>query len=445
MRIFKSSIILSMIFATAISLAACGEKVSEKNKEEVSVHTEIPDNKENDEKQQNKEDSYEQTLFDNSRVHTVNIDISKENWDDLLENYLDKTKYEADITIDGEKIKRVSFSTKGNSSLKFAENNRYSFKVNFGKFVDGQTYKGLDKLHLNNAFGDRAYMKDYISYEIFKNTGVKAPLLSYVWLTINGKDYGLYIAIEEIGESFLKRTSNGEGKLYKPKTENINDHIKGEDLVYTDDNIDSYTGIFNHDVTAVTEKDNLTVINDLKGLAQGDNLNDFIDTDEVIRYFAAHNFVLNYDSYTGVMIRNYHFYLNNGKLSMLPWDYNNSFGKLSSVDKDNYTSGELGKSITEPLKGSAEQMRPMWSWIVSDKKYKEQYYKVYDELLKDYFESGKCSKDIDDIYKMIRPFVEKDPTTNVTAEEFDNACDLLKNLTTYRAKAIRSQISEKGK
>ena len=113
------------------------------------------------------------------------------------------------ITIDGETIESVSFATKGNTSLTSvagdADSVRYSFKVNFGKYNKEQTYYGLNKLNLNNIYADATYMKDYLSYEIFRQAGVDSPLVSYVWLTINGEDHGLYIAIEDISEGYLNR------------------------------------------------------------------------------------------------------------------------------------------------------------------------------------------------------------------------------------------------
>ena len=82
---------------------------------------------------------YESMLFDTSIVHKVDVDIAEEDWADLLENPTDKTKYHADITIDGEKVKDVSFATKGNSSLIFVaadpDSDRYSYKVSFGQYV----------------------------------------------------------------------------------------------------------------------------------------------------------------------------------------------------------------------------------------------------------------------------------------------------------------------
>lgn len=41
-------------------------------------------------------------------------------------------------------------------------------------------------------------MKDLLSYQLFRDVGVEAPLVSYIWLTVNGVDQGLYTAVEDV-------------------------------------------------------------------------------------------------------------------------------------------------------------------------------------------------------------------------------------------------------
>ena len=60
-------------------------------------------------------------------------------------------------------------------------------------------------------------MKDYIAYDLFRKMGVPAPLTSYVFITVNGKDFGLYLAAEDLDDSFLDRTCREEGSLYQPE------------------------------------------------------------------------------------------------------------------------------------------------------------------------------------------------------------------------------------
>lgn len=62
-------------------------------------------------------------------------------------------------------------------------------------------------------------MKDYISYEIFRQIGIEAPLCSYAQIYINGLLNGLYLAMEEIDGAFVDRAFEGNGEIYKPSND----------------------------------------------------------------------------------------------------------------------------------------------------------------------------------------------------------------------------------
>ena len=480
-------------------------------------------------------------LFDTSKVHEINVEISEEDWEDLLAHPLEKTKYHASVTIDGNRVENVSFATKGNTSLSMvasSDSDRYSFKINFGKYNKKQTYFGLDKLNLNNIMSDATYMKDYLSYTIMREAGVPSPLISYVSLKINGELHGLYIAIEEIDGSFLERNlGTKDCALYKPEDERLDndnagapengmpggdmpdmgfpissgmpgnppdgfqpgmnmpdnsgepmtppdgfnpgdnmpdnsgmpmtppDEINpgserpgeggnggqgqfpsiggssaGADLKYTDDDPDSYSAIFDNCETDVTDTDKSELIAALKALSTGDDVDKYWDIDELVRYFAAHNFVQNYDSYTGNMLHNYYLCENSGKVSVYPWDYNLAFCGFARSDD---AASMINQGIDTPLLGASEEARPLWNAVVSSEEYLESYHKVYDELLKSFFESGKCKAEIETISEMIRPYVANDPTAFYTEAQFEEAVEMLKKVCELRAESIRLQLDGK--
>ena len=94
---------------------------------------------------------------------------------------------------------------------------RYSFKIEFDQYDSGKTYYGLDKLCLNNLIQDNTMMKDYLTYRLMAGFGVNAPLCSYVYITVNGEDWGLYLAVEGVEDAFLQRNyGRDHGELYKP-------------------------------------------------------------------------------------------------------------------------------------------------------------------------------------------------------------------------------------
>jgi len=60
-------------------------------------------------------------------------------------------------------------------------------------------------------------MKDYLVYQMMGAFGVPAPLCSYAYITVNGQDWGLYLAVEGVEEAFLQRNFGKDyGELYKP-------------------------------------------------------------------------------------------------------------------------------------------------------------------------------------------------------------------------------------
>ncbi len=400
--------------------------------------------------------SYAELLFDPSVVHTVDVTISDADWTDLKANPLGKTKYIASVFIDGESLENVSFSTKGDTSLKQVvedtESDRYSFKINFGKIIKGQTYHGLNKLHLNSCYADATYMKDYISYEIFRRTGVAAPLISYVWLSVNGEPRGLYTAIEDVSEAFLDRTADGKGMLYKPEKSKYT-NIYGEEvesdqgasLLYIDDNISSYPNIFDNAETKADDEDKLRVVSALKALSEGTDVSGVLYADEVIRYFAAHNFLMNFDSYNSSMLHNYYLYEGDGKLAMVPWDYNMAFGCFSDLPGlAKYIIDPtplINMGIDSPLVEVQAEERPMWRWIAEDDSARQLYHTAVDSLLSDHIESGECEELINALQEKLLPYVEKDPTAFYSVEEFNTGVQAMKQFLKLRAASVRAQLA----
>ena len=385
---------------------------------------------------------YAETLFDASYVHEIDVRISEEDWEDLLENPTLKTKYHADVTIDDETVEDVSFAVKGNLSLSSVSqkrnSDRYSFKINFTKFNKDNSYHGLNKLHLNNSYCDITYMKDVIAYSILKHAGVETPLNCYVWLKINGQDFGLYLAIEEVGKSWLQRNGLEGGNLYKPEPGDDLSGYHSATMVYLDDEIESYPDIFENNETPVSEEDERRLIAAIKKLSQNGDMEECLDTEEVIRYFVGHNFLNSYDSYTGRTMHNYYLYEKDGKMSVYPWDYNLAFAGYQGFEIEDDISQGIDSPLGHP---SFVENRPLWAWIVDDEAYLNRYHEIFDELISSYFESGAYEKEIDDLYRLIRPYVEKDPTAFHSVEKFDLAVKTLKTYCLKRAQSIRKQLN----
>ena len=161
---------------------------------------------------------YEERLFDTDKVHTIDIVI--DDWDEFLTTAQSEEYSDCTVVIDGEAYKNVGIRGKGNTSLSTVssmDSDRYSFKVEFDQYDKNKSYHGLDKLSLNNVIQDNTYMKDYLTYQMMNEFGASAPLCSFAYITVNGEDWGLYLAVEGVEDSFLQRNfGNDYGNLYKP-------------------------------------------------------------------------------------------------------------------------------------------------------------------------------------------------------------------------------------
>lgn len=417
---------------------------------------------------------YEDKLFDTSSVHTINIVM--DDWDEFISNAEREEYYTCTLEIDGETYKNVAIRGKGNTSLtKVASygNDRYSFKVEFDRYDSSVTYHGLDKLCLNNIIQDNTYMKDYLCYRLMAEMGVASPLCSYVYVSVNGSDWGLYLAVEGVEESFLQRNYGSDyGELYKPDSqsmgggrgngkgfdmddfdpaENAGDNAKpdgkggGRDgmnssddtlLKYIDDDPDSYSNIFDNAKTDVSKSDKKRLIAALKALS-GDEPEQAVDVDAVIRYFVVHNFVLNFDSYTGSMIHNYYLYEDDGQMQMIPWDYNLAFGAFQSAGG---ATSLVNYPIDDPVSGGDASDRPMLAWIFQNEEYTELYHKYFAELISTVFDSGEFAQEFDSVVQMISPYVESDPTKFCTYEEFETGAQTLREFCLKRAESISGQL-----
>ena len=141
--------------------------------------------------------AYVGRLFDDSRVQR--IDILLDDWPSFLAEAEKEQYREATFVINGERISHVGVRLKGNSSMRLAlkyGHDRLSMKVKFDHYVSGQTFRGLDEFSLDSSFQDNSYLKTYLAYDMMRHMDVPAPLTSFAWVTVNGDDHGLFLAIE---------------------------------------------------------------------------------------------------------------------------------------------------------------------------------------------------------------------------------------------------------
>jgi hypothetical protein len=224
-------------------------------------------------------------------------------------------------------------------------------------------------------------------------------------------------------------------------------------LKYSDDDPESYSAIFDNAAFIVSEADKARLVASLKQLSEGADIEEVVNTEEVMRYFAVHNFVLNTDSYTGSMTHNYYLYEKDGRLSMIAWDYNLAFGGMgdmgggmrgfgASAEEESQTGAAtayVNYPIDDPMLSGSMEDKPMIAWIFSDEDYLAKYHAILSEYM-EYFDSGEFAAMYDEAIALITPYVEKDPTAFCSYDDFLAGSSALREFCLLRAESVSGQL-----
>ncbi len=443
---------------------------------------------------------YENKLFDTSQVLDVNILMDETDWQALLDSAMSETYAQCDVEVAGKTFYRVGIRPKGNTSLSSIVNDpttdRYSFKLEFDQYVEGQTCFGLDKLILNNNYADATNMKEALIYDLFAHVGADASLYNYAKVSVNGEYWGIYLALEAVEDSFLLRsygTANGE--LYKPDSMNMGGGDRGGDrgsmpemgnmdfgamqpsenresfqrpdngampdmgdfdpsqlfggggkggfggmggnggsnLNYSDDDPDSYSTIWDGEVTGTGDSDHKRVVTALKNISQGTELERYMDIDNLVKYAAVHIFSVNSDSLSGSMAHNYYLYEAGGRLNLLPWDYNLAFGGMGMG-----RSGGATDTVNSPI-DDAWDGTTFFDTLMADETYHAEYYACLAQVA-DYIQNGDFDAWYTRTRSLIDTLVQTDPNAFYSYEEYLTAAETLYEVVALRGQSIRGQL-----
>lgn len=425
--------------------------------------------------------SYVEKVFVQNKVSKVDIQLEESDLQLILDNPTEKEVVPATVVVNGTEVQDVGFRVKGNMTLHSvaqSDSDRYSFKIDFDYYNDGQNLYGLQKLALNNNYSDSTFSREYLSYKLMDEMGIATPANSYMYVTINGEEYGLYLGVEAIDETFLANDfDDATGDLYKPDG-------TGSDLQWISEDIEDYTGL---DLKTNEEtSDQSAMMKLLDVINNGGELEDVVDVDEVLRYFAVNTALVNLDHYQGSMKHNYYLYEENGMFSILPWDYNMSFGGFggggmgggqgnnqeippmqndqsqeeseAAMQQAGPGGGDMGAgmesnflsdsminfSITNPVSGTTLEERPLLNALLENDTYRERYEAYLEQIATTFFTEENMTTMTSQISALILPYVEADPMKFTTTEQFLKGIsgdESLVAFATKRADSILKQLS----
>lgn len=372
-------------------------------------NTPDPDYKINEAMQADAKDGIYDQYFLKDDLQTVKITVDENNLNYLLQNAADKPSVMTkEVTIGDQSIGYVGLKTKGSYTLEHTVDqnfgsDRFSFSLNFGKYIKKaeyghkQNFFGCDKISFNNFFFDRTMMKEYVCLQLMTEMGLPTPQYGLAKLYINDQYYGVYFMVENLDPSILEQYLQVDGKevsdyLVKPEettllydeamdayqkedgTFDLSSVLKQDSKgVYTaSDEISSQSPLWENDADTLQDVATMlpTVFSWQKKINQLSEAKDFsgkdidansdeylklleqvMDVDETVKYFAVHSFLVQLDDMF-VGQKNYGLYVDtNGKCMVIPWDYDLSFGCYYPSDAESTANYDIDVMYRQNLWG----------------------------------------------------------------------------------------------
>ena len=359
-------------------------------------------------------------VFDMNVLPEIRIEISVDEWNDLLE------AYDRDNNTNSNVHCNVNFKSKGeehdfvdaglrlrgNTSRRRPEGNggemhrtdntdwhHCHFMINLRKYQkdDAHELHNVRKIHLKWHKDDRAYCRELYCYDLFRRFGIwTAPYSSYcrLWIHVEGDSkpayYGIYEMIEVIDDKYVKKRK----ELYGDHKHNLWKCSWGADLNYNnihhaniwydDDSTENRT----YELKTNTENFNAAkeqLIEFTKNVTQrkGQDFHDWIasvcDVRLLLRTYAVNVVVGMWDDYWNNK-NNFYIYFNssdknNYKFFFIPYDYDNTLGTSHNCG----VQSDSGRQ--DPLNWGNTNESPLIGKILQFDDYRNIYVEALNELI----------------------------------------------------------------
>jgi spore coat protein H len=306
-------------------------------------------------------------LFGAATVPTFDVYLPAESWEWLKVHAREETYVEADACYNGRGIGHVGLRFKGSYGSLFncfdaAGNNtcrKLPMKLKFDEYVDGQRFHGLKRLSFQSYRYDDSYLKERLSYDLYRAMGIVAPRASWAKLRVNGEEQGLFGMVEQPDGPFAKERfpAAPDNNMYKEAWPGKADEAWMLSHLETNTkapDVSAYKAFSAALAATTTDADARAV------------LGRYMDLDYLARYMAVDDAVANYDGpityYTDgdpTLAGNHNFFVyqeSPTKFTLIPWDLESTLSLSAGYGNVPTWQEKVDCSHTYPVWGGQNQV-----------------------------------------------------------------------------------------
>lgn len=355
-------------------------------------------------------------FYDLNKIQEVHVIFPMKNWDNVLDSLKineNGASLKARININGNMVGDADIVYRGNSSFN-SDRLKNPFNIDLNESDDEANYQGYKTIKLANVIADPSFLREVLSYSI-AGQYMTAPKANYAKVSVNETAIGMYVNIEAVNRSFLKRHFGGNGKaLFKAdpnwdsKTAEGCDKTTGGSLQYLGDDVACYQNIY--ELKSGDESAWKSLIALAKALKDGKpaEIEEHLDVNAALWYLALNNVMVNLSSYIGKIEHNYYLYQkDNGQFVPIIWDLDRSFGGFKNTGKG--ASLDLtGLQQLDPMLHADNENKPLISQLLQNKTYQKMYTAHVRTILEENFLNDAYLAKIKSIHESIKEEVSVD-------------------------------------
>ncbi len=388
-------------------------------------------------------------LFDPEVIHTFEIEIPPESWDPIhneaeapgCEQY-QRNYYSGNLRFQGQQFEGVGIRAKGGCGSSRDLNNKAAFKVNLewdDPAVPGcgpsRSLFGLNTITLNNGIQDPSAMHERMAYRLLRAAGVPAPRAVNARVVVNDEYWGLYVHVETIDRTFLKRWfTDPKGMMYEGA---YWCDLVEENLPATDDGPTCFQREFRPDEcdgplgTDVDPKDwelLRTLIQDLARLPPNElypAVGSVLDFDTFITMMAAEGVLAHWDGYPWELNNNYRVYHDPvlDDWTVLPWGIDQTFER-------NFDPWESARGVLSAACLDQAECEALYAGRLRD--------------MTDLFEQMEFAAEVEVMRDQIRAHVEEDPRKEFGMQQWNNEVGTTLDFIGSRPDEVDAMLTARG-
>lgn len=273
-------------------------------------------------------------LFSSQTLQRLDLWVNSADWAKLGADFQLNTYYPADVIWNGVTVGNAGIRSRGRGSR---SGTKPGLRVDFDRYVTGQTFLGLKSLVLDNLTQDPSGIHETVAMAFNARLGIPAPREIHARLYVNDIYAGLYVIVESVDKDMLARVFGAIGE--DTQNDGYLFEFKWQDdwrFSHLGSSLDPYKIRFEATThESKSDEDKYRLIETLVRLANDtpadrvkEALGGLLDIPAFLRFLAAQTFLGDTDGFLGnAGINNLYLYrLENSNIhTLIAWDADNAF------------------------------------------------------------------------------------------------------------------------